>query len=186
MAIAWIREIRNHHTNGKIRIKMIDDGRHPSYNGVTYGKDDWMVIPPCRSADSPVVANPENMAVPWGYGGKQRLIIQVEVDGVKNTVSAEIRGNNAWDYVVLRDHELTEIGETEVGSLGDAPGVNHSWWALVLHANGRLEWHLFERQGLARDDLLTIVNGAGSFFIDMLPHVAGAVDVAAKLVPLLL
>jgi len=181
MAIAWIREIRNCHPNGKIRIKQMDDGRHPSWNGVTYAKDEWLVVPPSASKSNPSVATPDNMAVPWSYGGKQRLVIQVEVNGVVNSVSAEIRGENAWDFIVLRDNELTQMTQMDAGSLGDAPGVNHSWWGLVLHENGQLEWHLFERQGMTQAGILNVLNGAGSLFIEMLPGVVGAVATVAPL-----
>lgn len=183
MAIAFIREIRNHCPNSKLRIRVQDDGRHPSLNGVTYGKEDWMSISNAKSANNPTVVEPDNMGIPWSYGGKQRLIIQTEINGVVKNISAEIRGRDAWDFMLLRDNELQEIGETEVGSLGDAPGVNHSWWGLVLHSNGKLEFHLFERQGLRRDDLLSIVNAAGSIFIDLLPEV---IKVVVEVIPVLL
>lgn len=182
MAIAWIREIRNCHPNGKIRVKVLDDGRHPSLNGVTYSKDDWMVVPPGRSKNDPSIVTPDNMAVPWSYGGKQRVLIQVEVNGVTSSVSAEIRGANAWDFIVLRDGELTQMAEIDAGSLGDAPGINHSWWGLVLHEDGRLEWHLFEKQGMNRNDVLNVLNEAGSLFINMLPGIVGA---AATIIPML-
>lgn len=174
MAMAWIREIRNHHPNGSLRVRVNDNGRHPSLNGKTFQREEWMNIPP-GSENNPSSISPQNMAAPWSYGGSQRMIVETVVDGVTRIVSFEIRGKSGWDYLVLRDAQLKEVREIEVGSLGDAPGVNHSWWALVLHSDGNLEWHLFERQGLPRAELLDIVNKAGSFIIEFVPKIIGVI-----------
>ena len=134
---------------------------------------------PAGSENEPSIVCPENMAAPWSFGGSQKLIIETVVNGVTRIVSAEVRGKSGWDYLVLRDKHLDEIGETEIGSLGDAPGTNHSWWALVLHGDGRIEWKLFERQGLPRQELVNIVNQAGSFIIKFVPALAGAITEGA-------
>ena len=167
MAIAWITEVRNCSTSATLRICAMDDGRHPELNNVTYYKDDWMLVSPTANSSSPRTIKPSNLAVPWSYGGKQRLVMRVSCDGIEKTLSAEVRGENGWDYLVIRDEALNIITQTEIGSLGDAPGVNHSHWALVLHEDGKLEWHLFERQGLRRDDLLNIVGSVGNFYLDL-------------------
>ncbi|MBV8045678.1 MAG: hypothetical protein JO171_00880 [Paludibacterium sp.] len=183
MAIAFIREIVNMNPDVTLRIRVMDDNRHPTWQGVEYGKEDWLQINRPPSANVPTVVTPDNMAVPWSYGGKQRMYIQtVTTGGIVKNISAEVRGENAWDYMVLRDNALAEIGQTEIGSLGDAPGVNHSWWAIVLQEDGRLEWRLFERQGLRRDDLINIVTETGKFLIDVFPTV---IDKAAQILPVI-
>lgn len=174
MAMAWIREIRNHRPNSTLRVRVFDNGRHPSLGGKTYGNDEWMIIP-AGSENQPTIVCPENMGVPWSYGGAQRMIIETEIDGVTKSISAEVRGDSGWDYLVLRDGQLNQFAATEIGSLGYAPGINHSWWGVVLHSDGKLEWHLFERQGLRRDDLVDIVKQTGGFIIDLVPQVMEAV-----------
>lgn len=183
MAIAFIREIVNLNPDVTLRVRVMDDNRHPVLQGVQYSKDDWMQINRPPSPNAPTVVTPDNMAVPWSYGGKQRLYIQtVTTGGVVKNVTAEIHGENAWDYMVLRDNSLAEIGRTEIGSLGDAPGVNHSYWAIVLLEDGRLEWRLFERQGLRREDLVNIVTEAGKFLMDIYPTL---IDKTAQILPMI-
>jgi len=183
MAVAFIREIVNLNPDITLRIRVMDNNRHPAWQGVQYSTEDWLQINRPASSAVPVVVRPDNMAVPWSYGGIQRLYIQtVTTGGLVKNITAEIHGENAWDYMVLRDNSLAEIGKTEIGSLGDAPGVNHSWWAIVLLEDGRLEWRLFERQGMHRDDLVNIVNGAGKFLIDIYPTL---IEKGAELLPLI-
>ncbi len=183
MAVAFIREIVNLNPDITLRIRVMDNNRHPAWQGVQYSTEDWLQINRPASSAVPVVVRPDNMAVPWSYGGIQRLYIQtVTTGGLVKNITAEIHGENAWDYMVLRDHSLAEIGKTEIGSLGDAPGVNHSWWAIVLLEDGRLEWRLFERQGMHRDDLVNIVKETGKFLIDIYPTL---IDKTAELLPMI-
>lgn len=183
MAIAFIRELRNHHAHGSLRIRVQDNNRHPRVDGVEYGADKWLDVKAPDSEGGYTSKLPDNMAVPWSYGGAQRLYIECTVNGKVRTMSAEISGDGGWDYIVLRDHELRQIGRMEIGSLGDAPGVNHSWWAVVLHANGRLEWVLFERQGARRDDLVQAGAALGKVVLDL---VLEAEKAAIRLLPELL
>lgn len=183
MAIAFIREIVNMNPDITLRVRVADNNRHPVWQGVEYGKEDWLQINRPPTAEMPTVVTPENMAVPWSYGGKQRLYIQtITAGGVAKTITAEIHGENAWDYMVLRDNSLAEFGKIEIGSLGDAPGVNHSWWAIVLLEDGRLEWRLFERQGVPRDDLVHIFEEGGKFLINVFPTL---IEKGAELLPLI-
>lgn len=164
MAIAWIKEIHNFNPKAKLSIRCLDNGRHPKVGSTIYNQDDWIVIDgsQVQAGDKSVRVVPENLAVPWSFGGVQRLEIKVEQDGVTNVVTAEIRGRSGWDYILFRDKEFREAGEVDAGSLGDAPGTNHSWWVLALHSDGKLEWHCLERQGLKRDEALAL----GRFFLE--------------------
>lgn len=180
MAIAWVSEIRNNHPTAALSVRL-DDGRHPMVNGVTYDRDQWLDVGPRRGQDDPSIVRPENMAVPWSYGGANKMLLRVKSIGGQNTVSAEIRGTDAWDYIVFRDIELTELKSLEAGSLGDAPGVNHSWWSVCLHDNGIIEWHLMDRQGARRDDIVNALGKAGSFFIQILPDLIKMETEMAKL-----
>lgn len=183
MAIAWITELRNNHPTATLSI-LVDDGRHPSVDDVEYDRNSWINIAPRRGNDDPTIVKPSNLAVPWSFGGANKMLLRVETTGGRNTASAEIRGTDGWDYIVLRDVELNELKSIEAGSLGDAPGVNHSKWAISLHENGVIEWHLWDRQGARRADILNAVNEAGSFFMVILPEMiktAGSIaELAAK------
>lgn len=187
MAIAFIRELRNASKTLQLRVQVADNNRHPSVNGKTYGKSEWLDIPPCSDPMQPTIVSPSNMAVPWSYGGEQRLMVQVVSDqSISKVFSMEIRGRDAWDFIVIRDHNLKELAEIEIGSLGDAPGVNHSWMGLVLTDDGRVTLETFDRQGARRDDLIAVgkaLGALGKLTIDMLPKMA---EVAVKVLPALL
>ncbi|WP_028454413.1 hypothetical protein [Chitinilyticum litopenaei] len=154
MAIAWIKEIHNYHPNTTLAFQ-IEDSRIPSIDN----KESKSFELPQGQLTADKLSN---FAVPWSFAGNQHLKITVK-GAQTDTFYVEIRGRSGWDYLVFRDAEFRECGEVELGSQGDAPGVNHSWWAICLHSDGKLEWHALERQGLQRDEALAL----GRFLVDL-------------------
>lgn len=169
MAIVWIKEIHNYHPTGKLKLTINDDGRIPRLDG----KDVKEI-----TANAKETKTPENLAVPWSYLGKNSLSIEVEIDGRTSIVYAEIRNRSGWDYILFRDKESRESGEVDAGSLGDAPSINHSWWAITLHSDGQLQWHVIERQGLKHDEALAF----GRFALEFSKEV---IDIGVKVVGLI-
>ncbi|MBC7908622.1 MAG: hypothetical protein H7Y60_17980 [Rhodospirillaceae bacterium] len=182
MAVAWIKQISVFNPNVKLSVRCLDNNRHPKVNGTEYGRDSWFVVDGSQvtAGSKGVVVSPDNLAIPWSYGGDQRLEFKLEEAGAETRfASAEIRGRSGWDYIVFRDKEFRESGEVDVGTLGDAPGINHSNWILSVHSDGKLEWHCSERQGLKRDDAVAL----GRFILDFTSKAVGtAIDVAETVV----
>jgi hypothetical protein len=184
MAIAWIKEIHNFNPKAKLKVRCLDNNRHPQIGGKEYGKDDWIELDGAKIATGSrsVSVTADNLAVPWSFGGDQRLEMMIELDGVTRYVSAEIRGRSGWDYVLFRDQEFRESGEVDVGSLGDAPGTNHSWWIMALHSDGKLEWHCTERQGLKREEAIAFTRFFLEFTTKLLDSGAGVIGTIVKVV----
>ncbi|MBC7908623.1 MAG: hypothetical protein H7Y60_17985 [Rhodospirillaceae bacterium] len=178
MAMFWIKEIRNYHPTGTISLRCDDGGRLPKLDGKIYGRDEWLQLPAPKTGEMYSSIRPENLAVPWSYGFSQKMVLKSDVKG-SPTTTLEIRGEGGWDYLVVRDDETREIGQVEVGTLGDAPGVNHSWWVLALHSDGDLKFHCTERQGLTRDEALAFGTFFINFALDAIGMTAKAVGVVA-------
>jgi hypothetical protein len=176
MAIVWIKEIRNYHPNGELSLRCDDGGRHPSVGGKEYGPDAWMVLKP-PSGEPYSSLRPDNMAVPWSFNFTQKLWVRSTINGLSPMVTVEVRGESGWDDMVIRDDEFRELGKVDVGSQGDAPGINHSWWVLALHGDGNVEFHCLERQGLLRDEALALGRFLIDFSFDVVNSTAKAVDV---------
>lgn len=145
MAMCWIEQVINYHPTGTLRFQVHDFGRSPTVkdNGKQLGPDDWFSVAPGKTA------NLENCGIPWG-GKEQALWVEADVDGKKAKVQFDIVNQDAWDYIRIRDGEFREHGRAEVGSMGNAPGLNHSAWRLVLHSDGKVELHCEWRQGLTK------------------------------------
>jgi hypothetical protein len=144
--MCWIEQVINYHPTGTLRFQVHDFGRHPTVkdDGKELGPDDWCTVAPGKTV------NLENCGVPWG-GNQQALRVEADVDGKKGTVQFDIVNQDAWDFIRIRDEEYREHGRAEVGSLGNAPGINHSAWRLVLHSDGKVDLHCEWRQGLTRE-----------------------------------
>lgn len=178
MAIAWIKEIRNYHPKGSLEITCDDGGRHPRIGDKEYGRDEAIVVN-AKPADKDYSSvKPENLAVPWSFNLANKLRINTNVEGLKGSATVEIRGESGWDYMVIRDEEMREMEHIDAGSQGDAPGVNHSWWVLSLHSDGDVEFHSIERQGVLRDEALSL----GLFFINFTVDLTNSAIKAIKVI----
>ncbi|WP_028454412.1 hypothetical protein [Chitinilyticum litopenaei] len=167
MAIAWIKEVRNYHPTATLSLRC-EDGRHPTLgegaDRKEYGRDDTISVLPAKSSSEPTILKADNFAIPWSFNFSNRLRMSTEINKQKVEATAEIRGESAWDFILIRDHEMREIEKIDAGSCGDAPGVNHSWWILSLHSDGDIEFHCLERQGLLQDEAMNL----GRFFLSFL------------------
>jgi hypothetical protein len=151
MAMCWIQGIFNHHPTRALRVRCLDRGRNPTIGGKKYGADDWFELAPGGRVESSQI---DNLAVPWNNEKAQRLVLSWgPASDPKESLQLDVIGQKAWDWLRMRDGFDAVVGEFEVGSLGDAPGINHSGWTIHLEPTS-LRFRNEFRQGLKRDDLL--------------------------------
>lgn len=178
MAMCWIEQAINHHPNGFLKFQVHDFGRSPTVKAINrrvldkgpsslaaalklptiwgainftgldddnrLGPDAWYSVRPGQTVDL------ENCGIPWGGNQQALWVSPILWNGKPVKIQFDIVSQGAWDFIRIRDEDGREHGRAEVGSLGNAPGINHSTWQLVLHSDGKLELHCKWRQGLTR------------------------------------
>ena len=144
MAMCWIEKIHNFHPTRKLFFR-IDDARQPTFKDTITSQDSWYQVDPGKAIKA------ENFGVPWS-GSDHALWVAVGTshEDRKILVQFDIVGQDAWDYIRLRDSEYRERGRVEVGSMGAAAGTNFSGWRLIQHTNGDVNLHCDWRQGLTK------------------------------------
>lgn len=152
MAMCWIMGIINEHPTHTLRVRCEDHGRNPKIRNRRYGPNETFELPPGQRVEASEV---DNFAIPWNNDKGQRVLLQFgPAGGPQETLQVDVTGRQAWDWVRLRNGSGDVLGEFEVGSLGNAPGINHSGWKIYLGADGKLALKNEYRQGASRDDLL--------------------------------
>lgn len=161
MAICFITHVNNYHSSEILRFRVRDYGRHPKVEntGHVMGADEWMDVLPGQELEF------SNFGIPWNMNNQHLTIEWTKENG--RVIAGKgyfVVGNiEGWDYVHIRDAEHREIRTIEVGSLGDAPGINYSTWRLALHSNGLPELTCTGRDGLSLETLRHV--GAASLEI---------------------
>jgi|JI102314A1RNA_FD_contig_21_14656545_length_1006_multi_6_in_0_out_0_1 hypothetical protein len=156
MAVCWIEKIVNDHPTGTLLLNCADFSRHPRVKGTSqeFGRNDWFSVGPGETLEL------ENFAIPWSHNffREQALFVKTILPEQQYTYVYRIVNHDAWDWVSIKDDNLQgpQLGEVEVGSMGDAPLINHSAWHLALTTNG-VEWRNQWRQGIPRDAFLPLI-----------------------------
>lgn len=154
MAMAWIEQLINFHPTAPLCV-MLNDSRTPRLSSPLVRADESIELQPKKRyhIGSGQIVKAQNFAFPWKEGG-QYLEVKSS-DDVEFGSRYYIDSRNSWDYLFATDLDNQPVGPAvDVGSMGDAPGVNHSGWVLVQTQAGDIALFNTWRQGAVRDNIL--------------------------------
>jgi hypothetical protein len=169
MAMVWIERIKNYSTISDLICTFGDKGnykpRKKNENGTAIEMPNPWTLFKASDINRPSVVETQDCPIPWnrddnvtGLFVEWQHQVKVLDKGtehnpiVKTRIRLDISPNSGWDYIRTRDEQGTILGRLDAGSLGSAPGINHSGFELVLRNDGKLSLNQIWRQSLTKED----------------------------------